>query len=116
MEDRSGKQGFIKGLFFILILGALIYAGISFGKPYYRYYALKTSSRDYLKSEIERHPEAIKKKVMTSADELNVPLLEKNLIIAQSDNSITLKANWSETVDFFGYYRAVLPFVIDIKE
>ncbi len=57
---------------------AIVFVGISFGKPYYRYYTLSSHTRDFLKTDVG-NIDAIRKNVMKDAAELKVPLDEKNL-------------------------------------
>ena len=78
MMKKIGDRGSIKGFFVLVILVAVVFVGISFGKPYYRYYTLGSHTRDFLKTDIG-NIEAIRKNIMDDAEELNVPLDEKNL-------------------------------------
>ena len=50
---------------------------------------------------------------MADAEELNVPLAEEDLEVAIDKKNISVKATWSETVDFFGYYQKTFDFVME---
>ncbi|MEW6109241.1 MAG: hypothetical protein AB1632_08790 [Nitrospirota bacterium] len=112
MICRIGNQGFIKGFFSLLIIVAVFFVGISFAKPYYRYYTLGSHTRDLLKTEIGNINQ-IRKEIMENAAELKVPLDEKNLEVFIDHKLVKVKANWSETVDFWGYYQKKIDFVME---
>ncbi len=109
---RMNERGFIKGLFLLFLLVAIIFLGISFGKPYYRYYVLSSHTRDLLKTEIG-NVDAIKKKIMEDAVELNVPLNENDLEVKIQNKIVRVKGAWSETVDFWGYYQKTFDFTME---
>ena len=112
MMKKIGNRGFVKGVLSLGILVAIVIAGISFGKPYYRSYTLGSHTRDFLKTEIG-DVEAIKKNVMKDAAELHVPLDKKNLEVFMVNKIVKVKATWSETVDFWGYYQKKFDFVME---
>ncbi len=47
----------------------------------------------------------IRQQTLENAKELGVPLDEKNLDVALDEKIIRVKATWSDTVDFWGYYQ-----------
>ena len=112
MMKEMGDRGSIKGFFWLIILAAVVFVGISFSKPYYRYYTLGSHTRDFLKSDIG-NIEAIRKDVMDNAAELKVPLDEKDLEVVMVNKIIKVKATWSETVDFWGYYQKKIDFAME---
>ena len=112
MMKKIGNRGFVTGVLSLCILVAIIYIGTSFGKPYYRYYALGAHTRDFMKTDIG-NIEAIKKNVMNDAAELNVPLDEADLEVVMVNKVIKVRATWSETVDFWGYYQKQFDFVME---
>ena len=97
---------------FIALLIVIIFIVISFMAPYYRYYTLGSHTRDYLKSEIT-NLSMIKERVMSDAIELGIPLDEKNVEVTQVKKIIKVKAKWSETVDFWGYYQQTFHFAMN---
>ena len=115
MMKKIGNRGFVKGVLSLCILVAIIFIGISFGKPYYRFYALGSHTRDFLKTDVG-DIDAIKKNVMKDAAELNVPLDEAALEVVSLNKIIKVKATWSETVDFWGYYQKQLDFVMEEEQ
>jgi hypothetical protein len=117
MKGRMGRQGSISVLLLLLVFGALIFVGISFGKPYYRYNTLRSHTKDILSSELSQLP-LIKEKVLEEAKELNVPLQEENLEVTTKGalgKIINVKATWSETVNFWDYYQKQLDFVMEVE-
>lgn len=112
MMKNIGDRGFVKVVFMLLILVAIVFAGISFGKPYYRYHTLSSHTSDFLKTEVG-DVNTIRKNIMDNAAELNVPLDEKNLEVVKAEKIIKVKATWSETVDFWGYYQKKFDFVME---
>jgi hypothetical protein len=112
MKYRIGDKGFVKGLFIILIIVACAFVAISFGKPHYRYLMLGSHTRDILKSELG-NVDIIKKQTLENAKELGIPLDEKNLEVVLDRKIIKVKATWSETVDFWGYYQKKFDFALN---
>ena len=109
---KIGNRGFVKGVLSLCVLAGIVFVGISFGKPYYRSYALGSHTRDFLKSDIGNAP-AIKKHIMEDAEELNVPLDEQDLEVTIEKKIVKVKATWSETVDFWGVYQKKLDFSME---
>jgi hypothetical protein len=109
---KIGNKGGIKGIFWLLVLVAIVFVGISFAGPYYRYYTLGAHTRDFLKSDVG-NVAMIRKDIMTNAEELKVPLEESNLEVTIKLKMVRVKATWSETVDFWGYYQKKLDFVLE---
>ncbi len=112
MKKIMGNEGFIKGVVYLLIIGFLVVIAISFTMPYYRYYVLKMQAEGYLKIK-NNTSEHIKSKIMDTVKELKVPLKEGDLIITQDEDTIILKAHWTETVDIFGKYQKELYFFLE---
>jgi hypothetical protein len=109
---KDGNVGGVKGLLSLVLLVVIVFVGISFGKPYYRSYSLGSHTRDFLKTDTE-NIDAIRKNIMDNAAELNVPLDEKNLDVTMDKKIVHVKATWSETVDFWGYYQKKFDFVME---
>ena len=112
MKNGIGEKGFIKVVLVVAILAAFAFVAVSFAQPYYRYYMLGSHTRDILKSEIG-NIDVIREKVLENAKELNIPLDEKNLEVTLDKKIIRVKATWSETVDFWGYYQKKFDFTMN---
>lgn len=112
MMKKIGNRGFVKVFLVLCLLVAIVFVGVSFGKPYYRYYMLSSHTRDFLQSDTF-NPETIRKNIMADAEELNVPLDEQDLKVEVKRKNVTVRATWSETVDFWGYYQKTFDFVME---
>jgi hypothetical protein len=115
LNSSSENRGFIKGFFLLALFVAASFLLISFGKPYYRYNTLRSHTKDILMMELGNE-QAIREKVMEDAAELHVPLEEENLTVSRQGPEgkvMRVKATWSETVDFWGYYQKTLNFDLD---
>ena len=109
MRKTFNDKGLIRGILLIALVLVIVFILVSFGTPYYRYYTLGSHTRDFLKSEIG-NLEMIKERVMLDAKDLGISLNEKNLEVTQEKKIIKVKAKWSETVDFWGYYQKTFHF------
>jgi len=114
MKRELGDEGFIKTLFGLALLVALIFTGVTFARPYYRYYQLSSHTSDFLKSDVG-NLDAIKKHVLDDAAELGVPLDAANLSVTldASKKQIAVKGIWTDSVDLFGYYQKNVDFVME---
>jgi hypothetical protein len=117
MKKRLGEQGSATAIIYLLIFIALVYTGIQFGTPFYHYHAFRSQAEGYLKIDTI-DPKIVRSKIIGVAKEYNVPLPERNLTVTrdESTNTFSLKANWSETVDLFGYYQKKYDFDLDLQE
>jgi hypothetical protein len=109
MNKKIGEKGLVKGIFIILVLVAVGFLLISYGTPYYRYYMLGSHTRDILNLEIG-DVETIKAKIMAESQELTVPLDEENLEVVRDLKIVKVRASWTDTVDFWGYYQTKINF------
>ena len=114
MRRELGEKGFIKALFGLALLVALIFTGVTFARPYYRYYQLSSHTSDFLKTDIGEL-NVIRKHVLDDAAELGVPLTDANLSVTLDTNKkiITVKGTWTDSVDLFGYYQKNVDFVME---
>ena len=116
MRDGIGRQGFVKLIITLLLLVGIVFVGMSFGKPYYRFNTLRSHTKDILLQDLG-DVDVIKKKIMEDAAELNVPLEEGNLevVFIPTTKMIKVKATWSEVVDLWGYYQKKFDFVMETE-
>ncbi len=114
MRDGLGSRGSVKSIFVLAVLVALVYVGISFGRPYYRFIAFRSDTTDTLEEDFgDQDLKTIREKVLADASSLKVPLNEEDLEVTKDDKRVRVRATWSEVVDFWGYYRKQLDFAID---
>jgi hypothetical protein len=115
MKRGIGREGFVKLFLTLFLVVAIAFVGLSFGKPYYRYNTLRSHTKDLLMSDLQR-VDLIREDVMKDAEALNIPLEEENLsVVVTPKKIIKVKATWSETVDFWGYYQKQLDFVMETE-
>ncbi len=114
MKKIMGNEGFIKGVIYLIIIGLASIIAVSFTMPYYRYYVLKMQSEGYMKID-NNSTKVVGEKIMETAKELKVPLTEDNLKISRIEDTLFVKAHWTETVDIFGKYQKELYFSLDLE-
>ncbi|MBM4140280.1 MAG: hypothetical protein FJ242_02130 [Nitrospira sp.] len=104
-----------RAIFWLVILVLHVYAGFQFGMPYYRYTAFKSDVKEIAKVSIEGE-EKTKGQIFQRAQELKIPIEEKDLVVTRTDKILQIKASWSETVDLFGIYQKTLNFTVNTQE
>lgn len=115
MNRNIGRQGSITVYLSMILFVAVVFVGMSFGRPYYHYNTLRSHTKDILNEEIG-NLDLVKKRIMDEAAELNIPLDEKNLEVSIRDRKFTVaRAKWSETVDFWGYYQKTFDFELEVE-
>jgi len=114
LDDR----GFIKGFLIFVFLIGLAFVLIELGKPYYRYNSLQSRTKDILVSETptDQTLPMIKTKILAEAEELKVPLADKDLSLTiNSSKVVKVRGRWSETVNFWDYYQKKFDFEMDVE-
>lgn len=111
----DNESGFIKFIFVSALLAFLVYAGIKFGMPYYRYAAFKSDAKELARVSVG---DVGKTKVLIfeRAQELRLPLTEEEIQVTRTEKEVRVRTSWSETVDLLGVYKKKLNFSIDIEE
>lgn len=116
MRLLSKQDGYIKPVLTILLLVFLVYAGIQFGMPYYRYSAFKSDATELARVSLGR-VDKLKNSLTERADELNLPLSYDDIYVDRGPNrTMHVTAIWHENVDILGLYHKTLEFNIDILE
>jgi preprotein translocase subunit SecF len=111
----NNEKGFIKFLFILVIFVSLIYTGIKFALPFYRYSALKADAKAITRISLGD----IKKTradILERAQELKVPIKENQIVVTKTETMVRVQTSWSETVDLLGLYQKRLNFRIDVEE
>lgn len=104
-----------KAIFWLVILALLVYSGFQFGMPYYRYTALKTDAKEIARISLGE-VEKTRAQIFLRAQELNVPIEEKEIMVTRTDKLVRVKTSWSESVNLFGIYQKTLNFTVNIQE
>ena len=98
----------------VILVLFILFVGISFGKPYYRYNTLKSHANDALVMDISS-AEKIRATVAADAAELGIPLADKDLVVTVGDRKAKVRATWYEVVDFWGYYQKRIDFEMEVE-
>jgi hypothetical protein len=83
--------------------------------PYYRYTALKTDAKEIARISLGE-VEKTRAQIFLRAQELNVPIEEKEIVVTRTDTLVRVKVSWSESVNLFGIYQKTLNFTVNIQE
>ncbi len=107
-------EGLIKFFFFVALIVLAIYVGIQFGIPYYNYSAFKSDAKELAVMNIG-DIEKTKKAVFERAQEIGIPIEEKDILVTKKVNITRVQTEWSETVNIFGIYEKTLEFSVDVE-
>ncbi|MBI4688774.1 MAG: hypothetical protein HY754_00655 [Nitrospirae bacterium] len=110
----NNEDGFFKFILVIATIAFLMYAGVQFGMPYYRYSAFKNDAIELARISVGEL-EKTKGQIYEKAQEHKLPLKEKDIEVISSGKVVRVKASWSETVDILGIYETTLDFDVDIE-
>lgn len=110
---------FIKKLVYLVVFVFVIYSGVMFGMPYYRYYAFKTDAADIARFQYkgrtdEEKISQMKAALLEKAEALGVPIGEKHIDVERTETGYLVTIQWQETVDLLGQYQKTLPFEIEV--
>jgi hypothetical protein len=111
----NNENGFIKFIFVTGLLAFLVYAGIKFGMPFYRYSAFKSDAKE-LAMISTGDTEKTKAQIFERAMELKIPLKEEDIVVTKTERRVIVRTSWSETVDIVGVYQKKLDFSINVEE
>ena len=114
LKVLGNERGYIKLIFTTALIVFLIYAGIQFGMPYYRYSAFKSDVTEMARISLG-DVNKTKSEVFQRAQELKIPIDEDDIVIDKKKNTVRVKTSWSETVDLLGVYRKTLDFEVDVE-
>jgi len=107
----------MRKIIWLLILVFLIYTGIQFTKPYYRYLAFKSDAKEIARISVEmKNEDEIRKMVYERAQELKIPIDKDDIELSMADKMVRIRTSWFEVVDILGIYRKTLTFSIDSQE
>ena len=107
----------MRKIIWLLVLAFLIYTGVQFAKPYYRYLAFKSDTKEIARVSVElKKEDEIRKQVFERAQELKIPIDKDDIEISMTDKMVRIRTSWFEVVDILGIYRKTLTFSIDSQE
>ena len=106
----------MRKIIWLLILSFLVYSGIKFGMPYYRYVAFKSEVKEMTNVSVGLKDEEIKNRVFERAQELKIPIQKDDIELFTTEKMVQIRTSWFEVVDILGLYRKTLIFSIDSTE
>jgi len=115
MKVLNNENGFVKFIFIMLVLASLVYAGLKFGMPYYRYSAFKSDAKELARISIG-DTEKTRAQIFERAQELELPLEENDIKVTKTVRGVRVQASWPETVDLLGLYQKKFNFAVDEEE
>jgi len=110
----SSQGGFIRSVVIIAITAFLIYAGFQFARPYYKYTAFKSDVKQIARLNLGE--KRLKTQVFELAQDLKIPIDEKDISVTQKAATVRIETGWSEEVDILGMYRKTLHFTVFVEE
>jgi hypothetical protein len=117
MKHFNNENGWIKPLLSIGILVVIVYSGIQFGMPYYRYSAFKSDATDIARTaSATRDLPRVKEDVYAAARSYDIPVEQDDIKIEKNGDKIHVQTSWSVKVDIFGVYQRTLDFNVDVEE
>jgi hypothetical protein len=107
----------MRKVIWFLILVFLIYSGVKFGMPYYRYLAFKSDTKEIAGISMGLHnEEEIKNRVFERAEELKIPIQKEDIELSITPTMVRIQTSWVEVVDMLGIYQKTLAFSVDSGE
>jgi hypothetical protein len=110
----NNENGYIKFFLIAALIVFLVYLGVKFGMPYYKYSAFKSDIKEMVRVSLG-DVNKTKTEVLQRAQELKIPIGEKDVVIEKKENIIIVTTSWSETVDVLGVYQKTLDFDIAVE-
>lgn len=115
MRHLRNNDGFIKPLLVIGVMAFLVYCGIQFGVPYYRYSAFKSEAKEIARIELGQ-VEKTRAQIFEAAQNQRIPIEAEDIQITKLTNTIRIQTSWSVDVDILGLYHRTLDFTVDVEE
>ena len=106
----------MRKIIWLLIFSLLVYSGIKFGMPYYRYVAFKSEIKEIARISPGLKDDEIRNRVFERAQELNVPIEKDDIELSITEKTVQINTSWFEVVDILGQYRKTLTFSVDSGE
>jgi hypothetical protein len=104
----------VKGLFWLLVFAAVVYAGYQFAIPQYRYHVFESDLRDVIRFSVKDEA-AMLEKVMQKVEEHGIPVTKDEIAIYRDrEGRYNAEVSWSHTVDIFGLYARTYDFHVAV--
>lgn len=115
-DSLKNERGFIKfkTLFILLLLAAVIYAGIKVVPLYISNFMLGQEFKGIAELALHKSDADIKKMLTNKVKEWDIPIKEDDINIERSKDDINIYTSYSVEVDFLGQYQHTFEFNIDV--
>lgn len=108
LANNRGASG-IKTLFWVLVLVSVVYGAYKAVPPYFSYYMIKTDIEDEAKNAHMYSDRVLLQRILQKARTWEIPIGEDNIEIKRGYTSISVEVNYTQTIEFIGGYRKVIP-------
>lgn len=108
-KNNSGRAS-IRTVFWILFIGASLYAGFLIGIPYLTYKMLGYEVENAAKNAGYNKDEEIVKNILEKAHFWYIPIDKDNIRIERTKKDIVIEVEYEVIVDFFNKYQKTLYF------
>lgn len=115
LKNNSGKAS-IRTVFWIVFLGAAVYAGFLIGVPHVTNKMLDYEVENAAKNAAHYTNEEILKNVLDKAHFWYIPIDKDNVRIERTKEDIVIEVKYEVIVDFLGKYQKTLYFDIYVYE
>jgi hypothetical protein len=112
----GNEEGFLKFIFVLGLIAFLMYAGLQFGMPFYRYSSFRFGVEQIARISVAGDVDKTRAQVFERAQESNIPIKEKDIEVMRTTQGMRVKTVWSEEVDILGIYQKTFDFTIDVEE
>jgi hypothetical protein len=106
---------FIKWSLLIAVLASAFYVCTQLAMPHYNHYRFKSDAK-YILSYDVKDVEDMRHRLLAHAEELGIRIPEGEMLVEHNKGVYNMKAEWSETVDFFGKYEKTFYFTVEIND
>jgi hypothetical protein len=111
---------FMKKVAVIVTIVFVVYSGVMFGMPYYRYYAFRTDAADIVrfsyKARSEREKmEKLRDEMFEKSQEVGLPISKNHIKVERTETGFWVYIKWQETVDILGQYQKTLHFEVEVS-
>jgi hypothetical protein len=103
---RDGRSS-LGCLFVLLLIAATLYFGVNIGEAYWRFYEYQDSMRQEVRFAKQIPDDRIKLHLAALADSLGLPEEATDVSISRTDDSISVRAEYSEQVEFPLFVRPI---------
>lgn len=106
MVIRRGRSS-LGCLLVLLLIAAALYFGVNIGETYWRFYEYQDAMRQEVRFAKQIPDDRIKLHLAAFADSLGLPEEASEVTVDRTDDSISVRAEYSEQVEFPLFVRPI---------